>query len=524
MRSASPATRTKKPPTSRAPSIRRRCATASPATIPTSSDNKNQLLKPLSGGEKENLCLSCHKTGLNVPEKGSRHAALDMGCDACHLTHKTGAEPTAENRFHLTKSAPALCLDCHDAKDADLQKAHQNQPFATANCLECHDPHQSAAPKLMAKFHACALRGKELRNLPRAGQRRKSRADAARRQSTLRYLPRRQGQADRLRESAASRRGRRLHRLPQPARQQPARPAQDRSGEHLPRLPHRHRRPGQESRSTISPPLRRAAPPATRRTAATTITCCAPRAMRFALSATARIRLRSVIADRASAHHLQRHGQAARGLLQEEQGRDSAFALWPGAPGRVPPRLRRDGPGQQSKVKTPLSCLSCHQPHASAQADLLVKDQANNMAFCDNCHKNRLNMKETISPRSNRRFKMYSLLLQFDRALRKLLRCLLLLALALGPAFSRPRRQEEESRRCPAPGWSVRANSPSTPPSWCGQARPTSRASIGSITLPAKRSTTLRQPTPSPRQPGWTASRAGSPRLKSSIPRPFPSS
>ena len=55
-------------------------------------------------------------------------------------------------------------------------------------------------------------------------------------------------------------------------------------------------------------------------------------------------------------------------------------------------------PTDQSKVKTPLSCLSCHQPHASLQADLLVKDQANNMAFCDNCHKNRINMKQTNAP------------------------------------------------------------------------------------------------------------------------------
>ena len=47
-------------------------------------------------------------------------------------------------------------------------------------------------------------------------------------------------------------------------------------------------------------------------------------------------------------------------------------------------------PNDASKVKTPLSCLSCHQPHASTQPDLLVKDQANNQAFCDNCHKNRL--------------------------------------------------------------------------------------------------------------------------------------
>jgi predicted CXXCH cytochrome family protein len=41
--------------------------------------------------------------------------------------------------------------------------------------------------------------------------------------------------------------------------------------------------------------------------------------------------------------------------------------------------------------------LSCHQPHASANAGLLIKDQQNNMAFCDNCHKNRINMRDVTS-------------------------------------------------------------------------------------------------------------------------------
>src|ERR1700685_3916773 len=57
---------------------------------PHTSANKYQLLKSESGDQKENLCLSCHNTGVNVPEKGSRHPALDMGCDTCHVTHKTG--------------------------------------------------------------------------------------------------------------------------------------------------------------------------------------------------------------------------------------------------------------------------------------------------------------------------------------------------------------------------------------------------------------------------------------------------
>jgi len=119
---------------------------------PHQSDNKFQLLKATSGDAKENICLTCHTVGLNVPEKGSRHAALDMGCETCHVTHKTGERGKQEFDFHLTKATPALCIDCHDPKDAALQKTHQNQPFGTANCVQCHDPHQSNAPKLLARY------------------------------------------------------------------------------------------------------------------------------------------------------------------------------------------------------------------------------------------------------------------------------------------------------------------------------------------------------------------------------------
>ena len=119
---------------------------------PHESANKNQLLKPTSGGKSENLCSTCHNEGLNTPAKGSRHAALDKGCDTCHVTHKTGDATKREFRQHLTKDSPALCLDCHNAKDPSLIKAHQGQPFATADCLNCHDPHQSKSPKLMQAF------------------------------------------------------------------------------------------------------------------------------------------------------------------------------------------------------------------------------------------------------------------------------------------------------------------------------------------------------------------------------------
>jgi predicted CXXCH cytochrome family protein len=44
-------------------------------------------------------------------------------------------------------------------------------------------------------------------------------------------------------------------------------------------------------------------------------------------------------------------------------------------------------PSDVTKLVAKINCVSCHQPHSSAQPDLLVKDQANNAAFCASCHK-----------------------------------------------------------------------------------------------------------------------------------------
>jgi predicted CXXCH cytochrome family protein len=41
----------------------------------------------------------------------------------------------------------------------------------------------------------------------------------------------------------------------------------------------------------------------------------------------------------------------------------------------------------KSKKAVPMTCLSCHQPHAGGANAMLVKDQEPNMAFCKNCHK-----------------------------------------------------------------------------------------------------------------------------------------
>jgi predicted CXXCH cytochrome family protein len=119
---------------------------------PHSSPNKDHLRKSLSGGKTDNLCLKCHNYGLNVSANGSRHAALDMGCGACHVIHKKGAIGTPEANLHLTASPRALCVNCHNVKDESLVKAHQGQMFDTADCLSCHSIHQSDGPKLVQKF------------------------------------------------------------------------------------------------------------------------------------------------------------------------------------------------------------------------------------------------------------------------------------------------------------------------------------------------------------------------------------
>ena len=45
-------------------------------------------------------------------------------------------------------------------------------------------------------------------------------------------------------------------------------------------------------------------------------------------------------------------------------------------------------PTNTTKILQKIDCMTCHQPHSSAQPGLLVKDQANNIMFCSTCHTN----------------------------------------------------------------------------------------------------------------------------------------
>lgn len=358
------------------------------------ADNKNLLRKPTAGESKENLCLNCHTNGQNIPAKGSRHAALDAGCDTCHTTHKVGEPGKQEFDYHLTKATPALCLDCHDAKDANLQKAHQGQPFATANCVTCHNPHQSDTPKLMqavlhAPFadkscdtcHAAAKDGKVVLTQPEAKTLCVTCHDEKVKQIETAKVPHPGAAGDCTDchnphasktpglpkstpvkicldcHSDQAKQGNKAH-LHQPAFGQACSICHEAHGGDRPKL---LRAKGNDL----------------------CLECHGPDARPQKLEA---------------AHAVTIFGGKVK--LPEDYYKKNRVVLLPlrygvGHPTSAHPVQDILDATNASVVKTPLSCLSCHQPHASAEQDLLLKDQANNMAFCDNCHKNRLALTKT---------------------------------------------------------------------------------------------------------------------------------
>jgi predicted CXXCH cytochrome family protein len=354
---------------------------------PHQSDNPNQLLKPASGATRdENLCLSCHNIGVNISKGGSRHAALDMGCDTCHVTHKNGDRDKIEFAAHLKKQIPALCIECHDPKDASLQTAHQNQPFGSANCLQCHNPHESAKPKLMQTFlhnpfenkvcDSCHQPAKDGKVVLTAADSRTlcvgCHDEQAKKIETAKVQhPGAQGDCIACHNPHAGK----SQGFMQPDPVKACLACHSDQADQMKKA-NLHQPAFQQGCATCHEPhggenthLLRAAT-----TNKLCLECHGPDANPQKLE---------------SEHQVAIFNGKVR--LPEDYFRK--VTLLPLKYGRGHPTDRHPvsdvmDPGDLTKVLKPVNCLSCHQPHSSAQADLLVKDQANNMAFCMTCHTN----------------------------------------------------------------------------------------------------------------------------------------
>ncbi len=354
---------------------------------PHSSDNKDHLLKPISGvGKDENLCLTCHRVGVSIEKGGSRHAALTMGCETCHTIHKTGERGKREFDFQLKKDSPALCRDCHDTRDPKLIETHKGQPFEAAGCLNCHDPHESSRPKLMLAFvHAPLKAGKAscvlCHQAPNEGR------IALKKDSPKELcLTCHANKAEQIRKAKVQHGG----------------ASNDCTECHD---PHAGRTPGLPKPDAVNVCIR----------------CHSTQASEYKKKHLHQPAFGLGCSTCHEAHggendHLLRTNTVNSLCLEchgpdskAEQGKDSRTAsifngrvkLPEGYMSTVPAVAIRYGlghpverhpvvdqmdPADATKVRVAINCCSCHQPHASAERNLLVKDQANNIMFCAGCH------------------------------------------------------------------------------------------------------------------------------------------
>jgi predicted CXXCH cytochrome family protein len=115
------------------------CHTAVDARdIPHKITNKNP--KGLSA-EQPDLCYGCHDKSLF--DKKFVHAAIGMGCTGCHNPH------ASKNVKLLTSDPPDLCYACHDK--GMFTKKNVHPPVAAGQCTTCHVPHSSDMASLLEK-------------------------------------------------------------------------------------------------------------------------------------------------------------------------------------------------------------------------------------------------------------------------------------------------------------------------------------------------------------------------------------
>jgi len=100
---------------------------------------KGKAPKGLSDAQP-GLCYQCHDRKIFT--KKMKHAALSMGCTACHDPHASDVSKL------LTADMPDLCENCHD-RNLFSGKKDVHPPVMGGMCTACHNPHSTKGPKLL---------------------------------------------------------------------------------------------------------------------------------------------------------------------------------------------------------------------------------------------------------------------------------------------------------------------------------------------------------------------------------------
>jgi predicted CXXCH cytochrome family protein len=285
-----------------------------------------------------------------------------------------------------SKTGSAKCLECHDLKDQKFQKPHGNMLTAATNCLSCHDPAQKQDPKRLRAFqHAPFATGN----------------------CALCHAPSTDGKVA----------------INRPSTRALCLSCHDDKAHEIESAKVHH--PGAEGECTSCHTPHASDKPALLKSGSvdSCLTC---------HSDMEELKKKSVhhqpaFAEGCSTCHTAHGGDEvhllrARGnaLCTECHSADARPTPLPGRHmtaifdgkvklpedyferNKVPVLKLTDGrghpvpghpvsdvpdPADPTKVKASLSCLSCHQPHASTQPGLLIGDQSKGQAFCSTCHK-----------------------------------------------------------------------------------------------------------------------------------------
>ena len=124
-----------------------------------SSDHISQLKSPgivFGGGTKQfpasdvktqnQVCLSCHESGLVMNWHGSQHEFADNSCVSCHKIH------SLQDPVRVSETQQQVCFTCHKDIRAAVKKAsHMPISQGKVDCSDCHNPHGSFGETLLVE-------------------------------------------------------------------------------------------------------------------------------------------------------------------------------------------------------------------------------------------------------------------------------------------------------------------------------------------------------------------------------------